>query len=434
MSDLKPTKPLSGFIELLPAQQRCFDECVGRMQDVLKTAGFSHLDLPTIERFEVLTDKDDFEDIATEMYVFQKGDTKMGLRYDGTVGFARYVAGHMNDLVFPFRAYQFAKNYRAERPQKGRYREFYQIDLDILGIGELSVNYDVEIVATMAAVFKSIREYIGDTFVRIGSRPFWNAAFEYFGITGEDVAHSTMVLIDKKDKLSPADFAAALTDVIGAEKTKQILSVFSDGYKSLLNKNIKLSAAISELEAFYNQVVALGVDAVIDLSIMRGHGYYTGIVFEFYFKSKDGVATHLGGGGRYENLVGKFSKTKVIGVGAAFGPSRILVPLLEEGKIDLSKYETFVDAAVLIMGSENVPYAMSIVAALRDAKIVAIPYLDTEKKFKNQVEFADKIKSKFSIIIGEDEVKNKVLTVKDMATGNQEKMTVKEVVKFCRGA
>ncbi|MDR1207316.1 MAG: histidine--tRNA ligase family protein, partial [Rickettsiales bacterium] len=324
--NLKPTKPMSGFVELLPAQQRCFDECVARMQNVLKTAGFAHLDLPTIERLEVLTDKDDFDDIATEMYVFQKGDTKMGLRYDGTVGFARYVAGHLNDLVFPFRAYQYAKNYRGERPQKGRYREFYQMDLDILGLETLSVNYDVEIVATMDAVFKSIHEFIGDTFVRIGSRPFWNAAFEYFGIADENVVHSALVLVDKKDKMSSDDFAAALSDIVDAEIANRILSVFSNGYKTLLNKTVKLDAAIAEIEAFYKQVTDLGVDAVIDLSIIRGHGYYTGIVFEFYFKSKDGVATHLGGGGRYENLVGKFSKTKVIGVGAAFGPSRILVP------------------------------------------------------------------------------------------------------------
>ncbi|MCL1786223.1 MAG: ATP phosphoribosyltransferase regulatory subunit, partial [Alphaproteobacteria bacterium] len=129
--NLKPTAPLSGFIELLPVQQRCADECARRMQNVLKTAGFSRLDLPAIERAEVLTDKDNWDEIETQMFLFEKGDTKMGLRYDGTVGLARYVAGNLNDLAFPFRAYQFARNYRGERPQRGRYREFYQMDLDI---------------------------------------------------------------------------------------------------------------------------------------------------------------------------------------------------------------------------------------------------------------------------------------------------------------
>ncbi|MCL2758026.1 MAG: histidine--tRNA ligase [Alphaproteobacteria bacterium] len=427
--NLKPTKPLSGFIELLPAQQRWFDECARRMQEVLKTAGFARLDLPAVERFEVLTDKDDFDDIATEMYLFQKGDTKMGLRYDGTVGLARYVAGHLSDLAFPFRTYQFAKNYRAERPQKGRYREFYQIDLDILGIETLSTNYDVEIVATMGKTLDSIREYIGDTFVRVGSRPFWNAAFEYFGIEGEDAQRAALVLVDKREKMEPEEFKAALAGMLGEKVAIEIITVFSDGYKALLNKNKALDAAINELEAFYERVTALGVDAVVDLSIVRGHGYYTGIVFEFYFKGKDGVVTHLGGGGRYENLVGKFSKTKIIGVGAAFGPSRILVPLLEDNKIDLLPFESNIDAAVLVMGQAQTAYAMSALNALRDANIVAVPYLDTDKKFKNQMEFADKIKSRFSIIIGEDEVKEQAVTIKNMTSGEQSKMTVKEAIK-----
>ena len=125
--ELKPTKPLSGFIELTPTQQRCFDTCVERMRGVLNNAGFSRLDLPAIERAEVLTDKDNWDEIETQMFLFQKGDTKMGLRYDGTVGLSRYVAGHLNNLVFPFRASQFSKRYRGERAQRGRYREFYQI-------------------------------------------------------------------------------------------------------------------------------------------------------------------------------------------------------------------------------------------------------------------------------------------------------------------
>ena len=174
--ELKPTKTLSGFIELLPVQQRCFDECAARMQRVLKTSGFAHLDLPAIERAEVLTDKDNWDEIETQMFLFQKGDTKMGLRYDGTVGLSRYVAGHINDLTFPFRAYQFARNYRGERPQRGRYREFYQMDLDIMGIDALSENYDAEIVMSLASDIKLPKDsvaaivgdgLIGDKFIKI---------------------------------------------------------------------------------------------------------------------------------------------------------------------------------------------------------------------------------------------------------------------------
>ncbi|MDR1696654.1 MAG: ATP phosphoribosyltransferase regulatory subunit, partial [Rickettsiales bacterium] len=185
--DLKPTKPLSGFIELLPAAQRCFDDSAARMTDVLRRAGFASLDLPAIERAEVLTDAENWDEIETQMFLFEKGDTKMGLRYDGTVGLARFVAGHLNDLAFPFRAMQFGKRYRGERPQRGRYREFYQLDFDILGIGGLSVNYDAEIVKLASDIYDSIPELVGDYVINIGSRTFWNAFAKYLNLSNEQI-------------------------------------------------------------------------------------------------------------------------------------------------------------------------------------------------------------------------------------------------------
>ncbi|MDR1337946.1 MAG: histidine--tRNA ligase [Rickettsiales bacterium] len=426
MADLKPTKPLSGFIELLPAQQRCFDECARRMQNVLKTSGFSHLDLPAVERAEILTDKDNWEEIETQIFMFQKGDTKMGLRYDGTVGLARYVAGNINNLTFPFRAYQFARNYRGERPQRGRYREFYQMDLDIMGQGALSENYDAEIVAVLSNAYKSIKEFVGPATVRVGNRKFWNAMFEYLNLD-EKQSRDAFVLVDKKDKLN--DFAGALTEAIGDKNAIEINNVFAKGYKSFLNKSCNLDSAIYELDNFMSQLSAMGIqDAEIDLGIMRGHAYYTGIVFEFFLTKFPDLGA-VGGGGRYEDLASKFSKTKIIGVGAAVGFSRLMVVLLDENKIDLSMFENPVKAAVLVMGNAQVPYAMSVLAALRTENIVAVPYLDTEKKFKNQIEFADKIKSKFSIIIGDTEVKNQVLAVKDMTSGEQQTLSLTDAVK-----
>ncbi|MGI5846205.1 MAG: histidine--tRNA ligase [Alphaproteobacteria bacterium] len=428
MGQLKPTKPLSGFIELLPVQQRCFDECAERMQQVLKTAGFSRLDLPAIERAEVLTDKDNWDEIETQMFMFQKGDTKMGLRYDGTVGLARYVSGHLNDLIFPFRAYQFARNYRGERPQKGRYREFYQMDLDILGINELSTNYDAEIVAVLARAYESCREFIGGINIRIGSRPFWNAFFEWLGLS-EKQSRAVFVLIDKKDKLD--DFNGALTEEIG-DKAVEIINVFSNGYKSFLNKSIKLDLAINEIDEFIKQLEVLGIkNAKIDLGIMRGHAYYTGLVFEFFLDDFSSIGA-VGGGGRYEDLTGKFSKTKIIGVGAAVGFSRMMVALFEDDKIKLDKFESPIIVSVLPMDENAVPFTMSILTQLRAANIVAIPYLDTGKKFKNKIEFADKIKSKFSIIIGEDEVNSNMLTVKDMMTGEQQKLSLESVINILK--
>ena len=424
--EFKPTSPLSGFIELTPLEQKCFDECAKRMQNVLQTSGFTHLDLPIIERAEVLTDKDNWDEIETQIYLFQKGDTKMGLRYDETVGLARYVAGNTNDLVFPFRAYQFGRNYRAERPQRGRYREFYQMDLDILGINNLSLNYDAEIVAVLSKAYESCEEFIGKTYVRIGSRKFWDAMFEYLKLTNNE-SKQVFVLIDKKNKLG-SEFEPALREVI-KEKTTEILDVFSKGYKSFKKKSTALDIAIAELDDFMIKLKAMGIkNAKIDLMIMRGHAYYTGLVFEFFLEKFPDLEA-VGGGGRYENLTSKFSKTKIVGVGAAVGFSRMMVVLLNENKIDLSKFKNSVDVCVLTIGQENVNYSMSIVSKLRKKGITTIPFLDTDRKFKNQMEFSDKINCNYSIIIGEDEVKNKLITLKDMNSGIQKKLTLSDAIK-----
>ncbi len=432
--DLKPTKPLSGFIELLPAQQRLFDYCAAKMQNVLRVAGFSMLDLPAIERAEVLTDKDNWDEIETQMFLFQKGDTKMGLRYDGTVGLSRYVAGHLNDLVFPFRASQFSKRYRGERAQKGRYREFYQMDLDIMGINSLSTNYDAEIISVIGRALDSVAEFIGPHQVRVGSRPFWDAIFDWLGMTDAQ-KKDVFVLIDKRDKMGDDDFAEGLRDFLGDENKENIIkSVFTNGYRDFMNKNDKLDAAIAELDDFMELLGAMGVkNAVVDLSIARGLAYYTGLVFEFKLLNHPELGT-AAGGGRYADLAEKFSKTKIIGVGAAIGFSRIFAALLENNQLDLTKFENPIDVAVLIMGNNNVGYASRVVNALRDENIATVSYLDTDKKFKNQIEYADKIKAKFSIIIGDNESKNQVVALKNMASGNQETLTVSDAIKQIKAA
>lgn len=432
--ELKPTKPLSGFIELLPAAQRFVDECAARMLGVLKTAGFSYLDLPAIERAEVLTDKDNWDEIETQMYLFQKGDTKMGLRYDGTVGLSRYVAGHLNDLTFPFRASQFSKRYRGERAQRGRFREFYQMDMDIMGVNALSTNYDAEIIAVIQRTLDSVSEFIGDNYVLVGSRPFWDALFDYLGLT-DDQKKEIFILIDKRDKISDQEFANWLSDVLKNKKLEnEIKSVFTNGYTDFINKSDNLNAAIKELNDFMEILSDFGVKNVkIDLSITRGLAYYTGLVFEFKLKLYPELGT-AAGGGRYANLTEKFSKTKIIGVGAAIGFSRIFVGLLESGKIDLSKFKNPIVAAVLPMGNSCVPFAMDVVNKLRKKNIITVAYLDAEKKFKNQIEYADKIGTRFSLIIGEDEVKSKEISVKNMATGDQQKLSVTDTIKLLKTA
>ncbi len=430
--ELKPTKPLSGFIELLPAQQRCFDECARRMLDVLRVAGFSQLDLPAIERAEVLTDKDNWDEIETQMFLFQKGDTKMGLRYDGTVGLSRYVAGHLNDLVFPFRASQFSKRYRGERAQKGRYREFYQMDMDIMGINTLSTNYDAEIISVISRALKSVSEFIGPARVLVGSRPFWDAMFYYLELS-DDQKKSVFVLIDKKDAMGDDEFAAGLRDALAdARKEDEIKSVFARGYTDFAGRTDALDAAISELTNFAATLRDMGVDnAEIDLSIARGLAYYTGLVFEFKLIEHPELGT-AAGGGRYADLAGKFSKTKIIGVGAAIGFSRIFVALLESGQIDLTRFSSPIRAAVLVMGANNVAYASSVLNALRDNEIVSVSYLDADKKFKNQIEYADKIRADYSIIIGDSEHESNTLAVKNMQSGQQQTLDLSGVIELLR--
>lgn len=392
------------------------------------------LDLPAIERAEVLTDKDNWDEIETQMFLFQKGDTKMGLRYDGTVGLSRYVAGHLNNLVFPFRASQFSKRYRGERAQRGRYREFYQMDLDIMGINSLSTNYDAEIISVIGATLDSVSEFIGPNVVQIGSRPFWDALFDYLEMNVEQ-KKEVFVLIDKKDKMGDEDFAEGLNDTL-KDKSKEdlIKSVFIDGYKNFVGKFEKLDSAIRELTDFMKVLDGMGVkNAKIDLSITRGLAYYTGLVFEFKLTDHPELGT-AAGGGRYADLAGKFSKTKIIGVGAAIGFSRIFASMLENNQIDLSRFSNSVDVAVLVMGNDNVAYASKIVSDLRDENIVAVSYLDTDKKFKNQIEYADKIGAKFAAIIGEDEVAKKVIALKDMVSGNQESLSLADAIKKIKAA
>ncbi len=421
--DLKPTKPLSGFVELLPAQQRFFTRAVGKMGDKLRVAGFDFIDLPAIERAEVLTDETDWSETATQMFLFQKGDTKMGLRYDGTVGLSRYVAGNFNNLNFPARFTQFSKRYRGERPQRGRYREFYQLDFDILGIGGLSVNYDAEIIKLAADIYDSIPEIVGEYVINIGSRTFWNAFAKYLNLSSEQI-DNTFILIDKKSKLSADDFTSGLVEYVGEDIAKQITDVFDNGYETLRGKTSELDASIQELSDFMELLRSMNVTrAQLNLSTMRGLGYYDGIVYEAISTTYPEIGS-IGGGGRYGNLVGRFSKTQIIGSGYAIGVTRMIMTALESGRIDLTEFENPVSVAVLVMGQDNVAYAMSVLAALRDANIVAVPYLDTSKKFKNQIEFADKIQCKYSIIIGEDEVERQMLTVKNMKSGEQQDLSL----------
>ncbi|MDR0319491.1 MAG: histidine--tRNA ligase [Rickettsiales bacterium] len=417
--DLKPTKPLSGFLELTPAAQRFFDDTVRKMQEIAALAGFQFIDLPAIERAEVLTDETDWEDTKTEMYLFQKGDTKMGLRYDGTVGLARYTAGHLNDLDFPCRLTQCSKRWRGERAQKGRYREFYQMDFDILGQGGLSDNYDAEVVALLSKIYNALPEVFGDYEINIGSRRFWNDFAKDNGIDS-DTALKLFAIIDKKEKMPAAEFNAGLKEIAGDAAAKKVVSILDGG------------DAPGELRGFMDLLAAAGVSkARANLATMRGLGYYDGIVYEAKSLTYPEIGS-IGAGGRYGNLVGKFTKTQIIGSGAAIGITRAIVSAIESGRIDLSKYESAVDAVILPMGQAQIPAALKAADELRAAGIITTAFLDADKKFKNQIEYADKIKARFAVIIGEDEARLGKVALKNMASGEQAVVSVEEASGIIR--
>ena len=229
------------------------------------------------------------------------------------------------------------------------------------------------------------------------------------------------------------EFAAGLRDALAdTRKEDEIKSVFARGYTKFAGRTDALDAAIAELTNFTATLRDMGVDnAEIDLSIARGLAYYTGLVFEFKLIEHPELGT-AAGGGRYADLAGKFSKTKIIGVGAAIGFSRIFVALLESGQIDLTRFSSPIRAAILVMGANNVAYASSVLNALRDNEIASVSYLDTDKKFKNQIEYADKIRADYSIIIGDSERESNTLAVKDMQSGQQQTLDLSSVIKLLR--
>lgn len=229
------------------------------------------------------------------------------------------------------------------------------------------------------------------------------------------------------------EFAAGLGDALNdATKEDEIKSVFTRGYTEFTGCTPELDAAIDELTHFVAVLRDMGVNnAEIDLSIARGLAYYTGLVFEFKLINHPELGT-AAGGGRYADLAGKFSKTKIIGVGAAIGFSRIFVALLESGQIDLTRFDAPIQVAVLVMGDENLAYASSVLATLRDNDIASVSYLDTNKKFKNQIEYADKIGADYSVIVGENERMSGVVAVKNMRSGDQQIMNVNDLIKMLK--
>lgn len=435
MKLVKP-KTLPGFMELEPKSQIMFDKIKRIMEEVFRSYGFYPIDSPVLERTEILLAKGGGE-TEKQVYRFNKGDTDITMRYDLTVPLAKYVAMNYSKLAFPFKRYQIGKVYRGEKSQKGRFREFYQCDIDIIGSNRLSVLNEAEIPSVMCEVFNSIglHEFV----IRINNRKFLNGLFELYDIA----EHKTEALriIDKLEKIGEKDVIDLLVEQgINESIAEEILSLLSytatnddviDEISKLCGKNVLYDRGVDELKSVIGYMRAFGANEdnyKIDLSIARGLDYYTGTVYETTFLPKPEIGS-ICSGGRYDELASYFTKESLPGVGMSIGLTRLFYILNEFGYIN-DFCEHVADVLILPM-TEDLSKAIEISTMIRKHGIITQIYLE-DKKFKHKISYADKIGVPFVIFIGDEEIENNMFTLKDMQSGEQTKSNFNEVISILK--
>ena len=420
MDIIKPST-IAGVMELLPEDQAVFDRMKNTIEDTFKDYGFLSIDTPVIEKNEILFAKGGGE---TEKQIFEiASESKdMSLRFDLTVPLARYVSEHLSDLNFPFKRYQIGKVYRGERNQKGRYKEFYQADIDIIGNNKLSIYNDALLARVIFEAFNKIN-FPNITF-HINNRKLLNGFFKSI-----DIEDSTEVLrtIDKKDKICLDKTRDLLQDLIGKEKatkTLEFINTSENNEKVLENlaefaSNDLYLEGLEELKTVYEYMVKFGVadqNIKIDLAITRGLDYYTSTVYETFIDGYESIGS-VCSGGRYENLASNFTKQKLPGVGMSIGLTRLFYQLQELGLVEDKKKEKE-DIIILPMDKEFNFYAIDVLYKLKELGKKADIYLEAGK-FKKKINFADKINAKYAVIIGEEEVSNKEVSIKNLETSEQ---------------
>lgn len=422
---------LPGMMELLPEDQMVFDTIKRRIEDVFIKNAFFSIDTPAIEKLDVLLSKGGGE-TSKQVYRIDSSKKNQGLRFDLTVPLAKYVSMYMQDLAFPFRRYQIAKVYRGERNQKGRYKEFYQCDIDIIGNEKLSLYNDAEIVKCMYEALKSID--VPDFEFQFNNRKILNGYFSYLGI--EDF-ESCLRIIDKLDKIGIDNVKEELSKLnLDDEKIDSILNFLKiDGtnleiiekLESLNIDNELFVCGLEELKFVYEDILSLGVspdNIKINLSITRGLDYYTGSVFETFFKEYREIGS-ICSGGRYDSLANNFTKSKLPGVGMSIGLTRLFYQLQE---LNLVKgQQTNFDCIIIPMkGYEK--NAVKLMNDLRSSSVRCMSYLEDDK-LKKKFNYADKLSVKYVIIIGQDEVEQNKFTLRNMENGNQELLELNQIIE-----
>ena len=424
MEKLKP-RTLSGFMELLPAPQQQME----RMMDVLRRTyalyGFTPLDTPLIEASEVLLAKGG-GDTEKQIYRFTKGDADLSLRFDLTVPLAKYVALHYNDLAFPFRRYQIGKVYRGERAQRGRFREFYQADIDVIGDGKLDIVNEAEIPAIIYRTFTALglRRFQ----IRVNNRKILNGFYAMLGLT--DKSGDIMRTVDKLDKIGPEKVAACLRDDCGltddqAADILRFIAITGDNaavlaaLRSYAGRNDTFDQGLAELETVVRHLGAFGVpeaNFAVDLTIARGLDYYTGTVYETTLLDHPEIGS-VCSGGRYDNLAEYYTDKQLPGVGISIGLTRLFYVLGEQNMLNDQLPTAPADVLVLPM-TDDLSAAVALATALRDAGIRTQLYTEA-KKFKAKMSYADKLAIPYVVFLGEDEIAAGTVTCKDMTSGEQ---------------
>ena len=431
MNKIAP-RTLSGFMELLPEEQMLFDEIRRRLEETYRSFGFFSIDTPLIESSDVLLAKGGGE-TEKQIYRFTKGDTDMSLRFDLTVPLAKYVAKNAGVLSFPFRRYQIGKVYRGERAQKGRFREFYQADIDIIGDGQLSIANDAEIPAIICHALTGLG--ISGFTIRLNNRKVLTGLFSLFGM-GEN-ATDVMRAVDKLEK---AGREAVLREIAGLgvpeEKAEGLLNLLAyrgtneetlEKLRAFAGQSAILDEGTEELASVLTLAAAFGVPREklrLDLTIARGLDYYTGTVYETTLTAHPEIGS-VASGGRYDNLAEYYTDRLLPGVGMSIGLTRLFY-ILNERKALNEAGKAPADVLILPMTADFTP-AAALSARLRAAGLRVQIYLEN-KKFKHKIGYADKLGVPYALFLGEDEISSGLLSLKDMETGEQEQLTEEAVI------
>ena len=437
MAKMTP-RTLSGFMELLPAPQQQMERIMEILRTTYSRYGFTPLDTPVIEASEVLLAKGG-GDTEKQIYRFSKGDADLSLRFDLTVPLAKYVALHYNDLSFPFRRYQIGKVYRGERAQRGRFREFYQADIDIIGDGKLDIINEAEIPAIICQTFTALG--LNRFQIRVNNRKILNGFYAMQDLA--DKSGDIMRTVDKLDKIGAEKVRKLLIDEISLTETQadEILKFIAitganhevlSALQGYAGRNEIFDEGLAELNTVVKYLSAFGVpkaNFAVDLTIARGLDYYTGTVYETTLLDHPEIGS-VCSGGRYDNLAEYYTDRQLPGVGISIGLTRLFYVLGEQGLLNPALPTAPADVLILPM-TEDLSPAISLATQLRSAGIRTQLYTE-QKKFKAKMNYANNLSIPYVVFLGDDEVAAGVVACKDMVSGEQTKLSFEDTLTRIR--